>query len=190
MLRDPFHHNDAEPLRSDLASSYDQFSSGDVLISVRTLNLLFVIDPDNLKVKWWSQGHFQRQHDPDWAADGKIYVYDNRSFGKKSQIASLRTDIAGSDARETQVDGEALLWFEPSRGNHDLVERDSGYNHLIVDDRDGRVLLIGSDNEIIFEIQNLLDADSALNVRSALWLSRSDFNRLEQNCMNEGQAFD
>ena len=50
------HGNDIDPLPAALAPDFPQFAPDDLVISYATTNLLFVLDPESLKVKWWRVG--------------------------------------------------------------------------------------------------------------------------------------
>lgn len=56
VLDDVTHLNDVEPLGSAIADEYPLFDAGDLLISLRHLNLVFVFDPETLTVKWHASG--------------------------------------------------------------------------------------------------------------------------------------
>ena len=72
------HLNDVEILTPELAPSFPMFEAGDLLVSLRNLNLLMVMSPSTGRIKWTRTGPYLRQHDPDFLATGKISVFDNR----------------------------------------------------------------------------------------------------------------
>lgn len=78
---DPLHLNDVEPLPAAMAAAYPMFAAGDLLVSLRNLNLVFVLDPRSRQVKWSLQQPLVRQHDPDFNPDGWISVFNNNHDG-------------------------------------------------------------------------------------------------------------
>jgi hypothetical protein len=80
---DPLHINDVEPLPDTLAADYPLFEAGDLLVSLRNLDLVLVVDPETRSVKWHRRGGMQHQHDPDWMGDGWIGIFDNRTDGTR-----------------------------------------------------------------------------------------------------------
>lgn len=74
------HLNDVEVLSSDLASKFPQFEAGDVLISLKRNSQLLVFDPETDKIKWYQQGPWLKQHDPDFTDKGTITVFSNNPF--------------------------------------------------------------------------------------------------------------
>ena len=71
------HMNDVEPLDSSIADEYPLFDAGDLLVSLRHPNLVFVFDPKTLNVKWHASDPFVYQHDPDFIGDGWIGILNN-----------------------------------------------------------------------------------------------------------------
>ena len=75
------HLNKVEVLRPELAAAFPMFEAGDLLVSLRNLDLLMVLSPSTGQVKWSQTGPFLRQHDPDFLPTGQIAVFDNRRDG-------------------------------------------------------------------------------------------------------------
>lgn len=75
------HLNDIEPLGADVAEEYPLFEAGDLVVSMRDLDLVLVVDPVSRRVKWHSSEPFLSQHDPDFMGDGWIGVFDNNKDG-------------------------------------------------------------------------------------------------------------
>jgi hypothetical protein len=79
---DPTHLNDIDILSAGLADQFPLFEAGDLVVSSRDLNLVFVLDPATGRVKWHASDPFIAQHDPDFLADGWIGVFDNNVDGR------------------------------------------------------------------------------------------------------------
>ena len=75
------HVNDVEILSAEIADAFPLFDAGDILISPRQVNQIWVIDGTTRTMKWWFSGAFHGAHDPDFQPDGTITVFDNRRGG-------------------------------------------------------------------------------------------------------------
>lgn len=71
------HLNDVEPLSASMANTYPLFDAGDLLVSLRKIDFVFVVDPDTETVKWHTSEHTIQQHDPDFIGNGWIGIFDN-----------------------------------------------------------------------------------------------------------------
>ncbi len=76
---DALHLNDVEPLSASMADQYPLFEAGDLVVSLRHIDAVFVLDPDTKEVKWSAHEPFMRQHDPDFVGGGWVSVFDNRN---------------------------------------------------------------------------------------------------------------
>lgn len=137
--RDPIHLNDVEPLSASMADEYPLFEAGDLLLSLRYPDLVFVLDPETTKVKWYESRHFTRQHDPDFIGEGWIGVFDNQRDATTrgallggTRIVKIQphTDslivpfpTSQSEPHYTQTQGK---WQQLANGNMLLVESDAG----------------------------------------------------------------
>jgi hypothetical protein len=136
---DLIHLNDAEPLPSSMAAQYPGLESGDLVVSLHHLDLIFILDPESERVKWHASKPFIQQHDPDFLGDGWIGVFDNNRDGTErgemlggSRIVALQphtdsTEVlfptAQSDPFYTDVQGK---WQHLDNGNLLLTESQAG----------------------------------------------------------------
>lgn len=194
-LNDRWHFNDAEALPARYADSFEDFNTGDLLLSSRSLNALIVIDPETEKIKCRSMGSFLRQHDPDWQEDGTITVYDNqtrdaRGGGRRkedetpkfSRILSIEPD---KNEQETLYNGSTDWFYSRIRGKHQVLPDGS---ILITSSVQGRVFIADKKGKTVFEFLNRYDDKQSLLVSEAVWVPKDyfDFAPEEKTCGSSG----
>ena len=111
---DPYHLNDVEELRPEMAAAFPLFKAGDLLVDLRNLQTMVVLDGQTREVKWSMTGPFFGQHDPDFAPNGHIIMFDNRITGEGPTL-------------QTQAKGNLLI---NANANHTLAVL--GIDDLIV----------------------------------------------------------
>ena len=180
-LDDPFHLNDVEPLPAALADRFEDFKAGDLLLSARNLNLVFVVDPNTLEVKWWRSGAWRRQHDPDWEPTGEISIFDNRMSRDYSRIVSI---APASEKPRVVFDGRTNDFYSRIRGAHQFT---AAGNLLIASTQQGRVFEVDSNGKTVFEIYNTRPGSDEFNypVADAIWFSSDAFDfAKDSSCAN------
>ena len=133
-------------------------------------------------MKWWRVGPWLRQHDPDFTADGKIVVFDNRRDG----LAAARhggSRIVEIDpatyATEVLFAGKGLNDFYTSRlGELEVL---GNGNLLLTEAEAGRCLEVTRQGKVVWEFVNRWDANrvgmifgaSRFNTKELLFLSEA-----------------
>jgi len=169
----PWHPNDVEPLTKELAPLYPGFKPGDLLVSLRSVDLVFVMDPNTLKVKWWRQGLVRRQHDPDWNQRGTISIFNNNMHRGDSSIVEIDPRTYKS---RVLVDGKKYHFYTPIQGKHQVTPQGSV---LVISPQQGRVFEVDAKGKVIFEFLNVYDnKDRLLRVTVAELLPMDYFRDL------------
>lgn len=179
-LTDPFHPNDAEPLRAEMAEAFPMFEVGDVLLSLRELNLITVVDPETGRMKWWHYGPWFKQHDPDFQPDGTITVMDNATGTGSSRILSVRP---GEDEVKTLFEGtEEVPYYTWRRGKHQILPDG---NILLTEAEGGRVLEVTPEGEQIWERHFPWDEDHNVIITEARFVPKGFFKDGIPSCDKE-----
>lgn len=147
------HINDVEPLSASMADEYPLFEAGDLAVSVRHLNLVFVFDPETLEVKWHASEPFLHQHDPDFVGEGWIGVFSNNNDLTKdgsmlggSTIKFVRPHTHTTEVRYPTESDQPF--YTPNGGKWQQLEND---NLLLTEAAAGRVLEVDSTGQTVWE---------------------------------------
>jgi hypothetical protein len=173
--QDIFHPNDIEELTTAMAVHFPQFVPGDLLISLRHLDLIAVLDSHTYSVKWARHGPWRYQHDPDFTEDGTISVYDNNKGHQFSKIMEVDPETGKTWYRFPRTEFE---YNNSSMGTHQRLPHGG---ELISVPMEGRVLVINPDGKVAFEFNNIMSKEFNANVQNAMWLPR-DFFQVPPSC--------
>ena len=146
-----WHPNDIDPLPVALAPQFPQFKAGDLLVSLRSVDLVFVMDPNTLKVKWWRQGLVRRQHDPDWSRRGTITILNNNMHRDFSSIVEVDPKTYQS---KVLLDGKKYNFYTYIQGKHQTLPNGG---ILITSPQQGRVFEVDGNGKVVFEFLNVYD---------------------------------
>ena len=162
-----FHLNEVEELPAALASAFPMFAAGDLLLSIRNLNMILVTDAKMERIKWHRVGPWIRQHDPDWGTDGRISVFDNHPDGTADGSRHGGSRIIAVDpatgATQTLYGGRKdQHFFSNQRGLHQMLGDGA---MLITEANAGRAFQVDRGGRIVWEYVNRYDA------KDAAWLN-------------------
>jgi hypothetical protein len=151
VTNDILHPNDVEELSAAMAPAFPQFSAGDLLISLRNINLVAVIDRTTHAILWAQYGPWRDQHDPDFQPDGTITVLSNNRDRNRSTIIAI--DPKTNEWRDIFL-GTDLMFSSYIMGNHQHL---ANGNWLIASSMEGRVLEVTVDGLVVREFSNIID---------------------------------
>lgn len=171
---DLYHPNDIEVLNAADAAAFPDFAAGDLLISIRNLDLIAVLDRQDHHLEWWRHGPWIEQHDPDFLPDGRISVYANNPGHGRSEIITIDP---GSGHLANDLHDGGVRFDAPSMGKHQYLPDG---NVLIVAPAEGRVLVTTSDGLPVFEFNNVVPDLPGVHahVANAVWLPPDHFATL------------
>jgi hypothetical protein len=162
------HLNDVEIYEMSNAGDGHVFEHGDIMVSLRNLNLILVIDPDTETIKWSRTGPYLRQHDPDFLPDGSILVFDNRMDNADGAVFGgsriLAIDPATQDVSVRYEGNGDDLFYTDIMGKH---QRLPGGNVLITESQAGRAFEVAQNGEIVWAYVNRWDEDEVAWISEA-----------------------
>jgi hypothetical protein len=166
---DPFHTNRIVVLDDSLKDRIPCFREGNLLLSLRNLNVLVVLDMDSEKIVWAMAGPWLQQHCPSLLENDNILLFDNQGNYGSSRILEF-DPVTQEIAWTYEGDAENDFYSEKSG----TVQKLPNGNCLIAESHFGRAIEVtpagdiawefysparaGKDNELVanlFEIRRL-----------------------------------
>lgn len=177
--QDVVHLNDVEPLPPSLAGDFEGFEAGDLLLSLRNLDLVVVVDPESRRVKWSASRPFIMQHDPDFLPGGWIGVFDNNwddtNNGTMLGGSRIVAFHPASDSTRVLFPADApTSFYTAHRGKWQQLENG---NRLLTEADEGRVVEVDPAGRTVWEWS--VEAYSGSRVPSVTRAHRVDLGREE-----------
>ncbi len=153
---DILHLNDIEPFSNKLEEGF--FKQGDVLVSLRNINTVFVFNVETEKIKFISIGQFVRQHDPDFIDGNTFSVFDNNNnSAPQEDLRQSRITIVSAQDNTNKVYFEGTLekpFFTNVMGKHQWLPNG---NLLITETMSGKGFEIDRQGEVVWQYINYVD---------------------------------
>ncbi len=152
---DVLHANDVKPFPSDLEEGF--FKRGDIMVSPRNINTVFVFNKETEKIKFVSTGLFVRQHDPDFIDGNTFSVFDNNNSAPKSANPQSRILLISAPENEVEVFFEGTKdtpFFTEVCGKNQWLPNG---NVLITDCVNGRAFEVNREGEIVWQYYNYVN---------------------------------
>lgn len=146
---DVFHTNTLEILKGRIADRIPAFRRGNALVSLRTLNLVGVVDLESEQFVWALAGMWHAQHHPTMLGNGHMLVFDNRGAAGSSRVIEIDPVTQGIVWTYEGTEEEPF-YSEKSGSNQRLPNG----NTLITESNAGRVIEVTPEGEIVWEFVN------------------------------------
>jgi len=123
----------------------ERFRAGNLLFSMRALDIIGVIDRDREEIVWaWGLGVLDGQHQPTMLPDGNILIFDNGTYRGHSAAVEMSPETGEV---VWQYVNEESFW-SPFRAG---VQRLPNGNTLVCESDAGRLFEVTLDKEIVWE---------------------------------------
>ncbi len=170
-VEDAMHVNDIEELSVEDAAAFPHLAAGDLLMSLRHLNLLIIVDPVTWRVKWHRAGRWLRQHDPDFHPDGTISLVNNNSDDTKkgtilggSEIVSIRPYAPEVPSKVLFGPAQDEHFFTNTQGKHQLL---TNGNTVVAEYYGGRAFEYDQNDDIVWQYINRYDENTVAKISGA-----------------------
>jgi hypothetical protein len=145
-IPDVFHTNTVQVLDGSQAQRSPVFKRGNVLISIRNINVVGIVDMDTEKMVWALSGQWLAQHESTLLPNGNILLLDNKGYHGMSKVIEF-DPFTREIAWAYEGTPENGFFTESSGAAHRLPNG----NTLIVESNSGRAFEVTGDDRIVWE---------------------------------------
>ena len=195
--REIVHLNKVSELSSALAPDFPMFEAGDLLLSFRNLNMLMVVSPRTLKVKWWRVGPWLRQHDAEFRAGGSVMVFNNNIYlttafksghDRTTKLTRLTVPRVSNVLELNVATGQSHIFYGGSKEQPMLsvtrgkVDPMANGDVLVTEFDGGRVFEANPAGEIVWQYINRYDEDEVAEITEARVYPAGYFDSADFSC--------
>jgi Arylsulfotransferase (ASST) len=166
---EPLHTNSLDVLDEQTAPLIPGAKPGNVLVSLRHLNMLAVMDLESDTFVWALRGSWRAQHDAKVLPNGHILLFDDEGGllkHGKSRVLEISPDTGGIVWSFDGADDDPL--YSTIRGS---AQRMTGGDTLISESTSGRILEVTPDGSVVWEyVHPLQELENGRKIVAALSL--------------------
>ena len=153
---DVFHTNGLHVLDGAHAHRSPAFARGNVMVSMRHLDAIYVVDLDRELAIWGLSGTFRAQHDPQLLDNGNILLFDN--LGRPGASSVLEIDPLRRVPIWAYAGSADAPFYSETCGT---AQRLPNGNTLITETDAGRSFETTAEREIVWEFHSPFRAGAA-----------------------------
>ena len=164
---DIFHNNAVKPIDGRNAHKLSALQAGNLMISIRELDTVAILDPEQEKIVWALSGMWQRQHEPVPLDNGNFLVFDNQSSRD------------GSNVFEVDPTSQEIVWSYRGNAQNRFRSTCCGTNQrlpngntLVTSSEQGAAFELTPDNEIVWQFVSPARVDDGELIATLFELQR------------------
>ena len=146
------HSNTVEYIDARTAAIFPFVKQGQLLISMRELDVIAVLDPEEGAIVWSMEGPWHRQHEPQFLGNGNMLIFDNAGHigpGGRSRVVEFEP-LTGKTVWSYTGTEEEPLYTSALGSQQRLANGDT----LITESHNGRAIEVTPDQRIVWEYRH------------------------------------
>lgn len=152
LLGDVMHTNTVQYIDSATAERFAFAEEGDLLISMREMNVIAILDPVAEQIVWAKTGLWQAQHEPVMLNDGSIMVFDNQgNLDGPGSTRVIEFNPLTGRIEWTFAGSEKEPLHSPVYGS---IQRLANGNTMIVESTNGRAMEVTPDGRVVWDYRS------------------------------------